>query len=102
VGINRATATGPGVGEAHATSPKTAKQVQALYMFNPLGDEVDAFEHEERQCNVFLQTSLHCMARHFLGPLIAQFWVDGGGWVFVRGSIGKDKFPHWDDLRSVN
>jgi hypothetical protein len=81
------------MGEAHATSPKTAKQVHVLYIFNPPSDDIDAPEHEEHQCNSFCICISSCMARHFFGPLIAQFWVDGGGWVFVRGCIGKDKFP---------
>jgi hypothetical protein len=63
VGINWATATGPGVGTAHATSPETAKQVHVLYIFNLPGEEVDAFGHEESYCNVFLQISLRGMAR---------------------------------------
>jgi hypothetical protein len=71
VGINRATATGPGVGAAHATSPKTAKQIHVLYIFNLPGEEVDAFGHEESHCNVFLQTSLHIMKCCILGPPMA-------------------------------
>jgi hypothetical protein len=96
VGIKRATATGPGVGAAHATTTETAKPIHVLYIFNPLGDEVDAFGRKEGQCNVFLHLSHHGMACCILGPPMAFFKYNAIANVIATGlgnicSVGLTK-----------